>query len=271
MARYGLIADIHGNLAALEAVLAALEAHGVDEILCLGDIVGYNAEPNECIALLRARGIFCVAGNHDRIATGRLDTARCANKVVYALRRTRRALTSASRAFLDGLPLDEVRRDEDFVLLHAGVDDIERYLRTIGDIRAEAERFRHRYPGIGVCFFGHVHEQCIYEITLAGRVTRHSALPEGLATDRLYFINPGSVDAARKPPAEQGIAQCAVYDVRTRRIEFLAFPYDHAACEARAHTLGYRIGPAMARFYRWRRRLERYASEWRRVLSEGKS
>lgn len=269
MARYGLIADIHGNLAALEAALAALEAHGVDEILCLGDIVGYNAEPNECIASLRARGILCIAGNHDRIAAGQLGSARCANKVIYALRRTRRVLTASSRAFLRALPQDHVRAEEGFVLLHAGVDDVERYLRTPADIRIEAERFRQRYCGIGICFFGHVHEQCVYEVSCTGEVTRLPAVPQRLtAAGRLYFVNPGSVDAARKPLAEQGLAQCAIYDTAVRGIEFLAIPYDHAKSERRAHAQGYRIGPKMAALYRWRRQIARQGARLRQWLME---
>ncbi len=258
MPRYGLIADIHGNLAALEVALTTLDAQGVDEILCLGDLVGYNAEPNECIATLRARGILVIAGNHDRIAAGLLDTGRCADKVVYALGRTRRALTPASRAYLSTLPVDHVRREAGFALIHGGVDDVERYVRTAADIRREAERFRQRYPGIGVCFFGHIHEQCAYEIGESGEVFRLQAGSLPLAADRLYFVNPGSVDAARKCGAAQGIAQCALYDSASRWVHFFETPYDHASAEARAAAFGYRIKPSLARIYRWRRRLRRW-------------
>jgi predicted phosphodiesterase len=260
MPRYGLIADIHGNLAALEAALEALAAAGVDEILCLGDIVGYNAEPNECVDRLRALSIMAIAGNHDRIAAGLLDTGRCANKVVYALRRTRRALTPEARAFLAALPLDHVRAEAGFVLVHGGVDDVERYLRTPADIRREVERFRQRYPpGVQLCFFGHIHEQCVYEIGASGEVESYKAIGLfRLEPGKLYFVNPGAVDAARKSGSQQGIAQCAVYDSAARTVRFLEAAYDHAAAEARAQAEGYRIGPFMARLYGWRRRWRRW-------------
>src|SRR5262245_57132900 len=78
LARIGLLSDIHGNLAALELVLAALDAAEVDRVVCLGDIVGYNPEANECVATVKERGVAAIAGNHDLIALGRLGFDRCA-------------------------------------------------------------------------------------------------------------------------------------------------------------------------------------------------
>ncbi|MBI5197020.1 MAG: metallophosphoesterase family protein [Nitrospirae bacterium] len=254
MATYGLIADIHGNVAALKAVLAVLERRGVDQILCLGDIVGYNAEPNECIEILKQRGIEAIAGNHDLIAIGRLRADRCANKVIYALRRTRRRLSPPSRSYLAALPASRVYGNV-FALIHGGVDDVEYYMRTVSDIRLHAARFRARFSGIGICFFGHIHEQKIYEITGA-EVTELFRPPESFSNERLYFVNPGSADAARKSGERK--AQCAVFDTDARRVEFLDVEYDHASAEGRAAALGYRIGPGMAGVYGWCRRVKRW-------------
>ncbi len=74
--RLGIIADIHGNLPALEAVLEALSDERVDHYLCAGDLVGYRPFPNECVAMVAALGATCVAGNHDLIAIGRLSDAQ---------------------------------------------------------------------------------------------------------------------------------------------------------------------------------------------------
>src|SRR3954463_710837 len=90
MALYGVLGDCHGNLEGLRAALAALEARGARELLCVGDVVGYNADSDECAALLRARHAQVIAGNHDLIATRRLGFERCSNKARYALERTRR-------------------------------------------------------------------------------------------------------------------------------------------------------------------------------------
>jgi diadenosine tetraphosphatase ApaH/serine/threonine PP2A family protein phosphatase len=74
-----------------------------------------------------------------------------------------------------------------------------------------------------------------------------------LERDRLYFINPGSVDASRKH--RHKLAECALFDSGERSIEFLRVPYDAAAAEAKAAVFGYRINPWMDRLYAWRRRL----------------
>ena len=74
--RIAVISDIHANLHALEAVLAAIDADGVDEIWCLGDIVGYGPRPNECAALVRERAAVCLAGNHDLVVLGKIDERR---------------------------------------------------------------------------------------------------------------------------------------------------------------------------------------------------
>src|SRR5438874_13813139 len=102
--RYGVLGDIHGNREALEATLAFLQRSGAQRLLCLGDIVGYNADPDECVALLRDRRAQTVAGNHDLIGLGRLDAARCSSRVEYSLRRTRKNLSPESAAWLAALP-----------------------------------------------------------------------------------------------------------------------------------------------------------------------
>lgn len=262
MAVYGLIADIHGNRAALDAALAVLEKRKVDKIICLGDIVGYNAEPNDCIEILQQKGIESIAGNHDLIAIRQLRYDRCANKVIYALRRTRRTLSETSRAYLAALPADRVYANT-FALIHGGVDDVEYYMRNLSDIRLHAERFRWRFPGIGICFFGHIHEQKVYEVTSSG-VTELPGAPPVFSQDKLYFVNPGSVDAARKSGERR--AQFAVFDSVQRSIEFLDVGYDHAASESRAAAGGYRIGPAMAWVYGWRRRLKRWIARAERMV-----
>jgi predicted phosphodiesterase len=75
MAVYGVIADVHGNREALRVALEYLEAEAVDRLVCLGDIVGYNADANECVNMVMRRHVECIAGNHDLIAIGLACTA----------------------------------------------------------------------------------------------------------------------------------------------------------------------------------------------------
>jgi diadenosine tetraphosphatase ApaH/serine/threonine PP2A family protein phosphatase len=101
--RAAVISDVHGNLAALEAVLAAIDARAPDELWCLGDLVGYGARPNECCTTVRRRSAICLAGNHDLAVRGTIDLIEFSGDAGVAARWTREVLTSESRAYLDTL------------------------------------------------------------------------------------------------------------------------------------------------------------------------
>ena len=250
MAVYGVLGDIHGNVEALEAALAAFDARGVRRLLCVGDIVGYNADPDACVALLRARGTQVIAGNHDLIGTGRLGFERCSNKARYSLQRTRRHLSRSSIDWLCSLPDNQLVEDR-IALVHGGVRDVQLYMTTPHHIRRNAELLRADFPTARVCFFGHSHEQKLYEV--AGDAVRELPLGSALSRGHLYFINAGSVDAQRK--REHRFAECAIFDSDAWTVEFLRVRYDAAATEAKAAAGGYRITPLLDWLYSLRRRL----------------
>jgi predicted phosphodiesterase len=242
MALYGVLGDIHGNREALEAALAALEERGVREFLCVGDVVGYNADPDECIELLRSRRVAAIAGNHDLIGTGRLDFGRCSNKAAYSLRRTRRLLRRDSAEWLMTLPPHHVL-DRAVVLVHGGVRDVQQYMRRPEHIRENAEWLRHDFPGAKLCFFGHSHDQRIYAVR-EGNVVEPVSISAGkvfIDREGLHFVNPGSVDAQRKNVNRR--AECAILDTTEWSVEFLRVRYDAASTEAKAAAFGYRIPP----------------------------
>ncbi len=253
MARIGVLGDIHGNREALAAVLAALERRGVERLACVGDIVGYNADPDECAAIVRERRMLAIAGNHDLIAVRRLGFSRCANNAAYALRRTRRAIAAETAAYLEALPLyREIERG--VMLVHGGVRDVQQYMTTRATIEQNAAWLREDFPGARVCFFGHSHEQKVYEVDGDARE---------VTADKTYFINPGSVDASRK--SRHKLAECAILDGDL--IEFVRVAYDAASAECKAAALGYRIPPWVDRAYSLRKRLSRLpqralASRW---------
>ena len=253
MALYGVIADIHGNREALDAALAALDRRGVQRIACLGDVVGYNADPDECVSLVRERRAACIAGNHDLIGLGRLDFRRCSNKAEYSLKRTRRTLGAASAAWLAELPRERVLEDG-VVLVHGGVRDVQQYMVAPAQISQNAEYLRADFPGARLCFFGHSHDQKVY-VVQGEAVEEVQPLDQRIYLDKakLYFVNPGSVDASRK--REHKLAECAIFDSIGWTLEFLRVPYDCAATEAKAVVFGYRIGPWTDRFYSLRRRI----------------
>lgn len=251
MALYGVLGDIHGNIEAFDAVLTALEARGVHRILCVGDVVGYNADPDACIALLRARGALVIAGNHDLIGTGQLGFERCSNKARYSLKRTRRRLSAESIAWLRALPANRLIENT-IALVHGGVRDVQLYMTTPAHIRRNAELLRADFPTARVCFFGHSHEQKLYEIADGVQEIRTGATCH-LSRERTYFINAGSVDAQRK--REHKLAEFAVFDSEGWTVGFHRVRYDAAATEAKAAVAGYRINRFTDWLYTLRRRL----------------
>lgn len=252
MALYGVLGDIHGNREALHEVLALFARRGVQELLCVGDIVGFNADPDACAAQLRERATRAVAGNHDLISIGRLGFERCSNKALFSLGCTRRSIAEDTASYLGSLPARLVV-EERLLLVHAGLRDVQQYQVSARHIRENARHLRADFPGVRICFFGHTHERKLYE--LAGDLVHEYPVdePVALSADREYFINPGSVDASRK--REHKLAECAVFDSAAMRVEFLRLPYNHGVTERRATQAGYRIGPWTERYYGLRRRL----------------
>jgi len=258
MALYGVVADIHGNREALAAVLDELDRRSVKDVVCLGDVVGYNADPDECVEMVRRRCAVTIAGNHDLIGLGRLDFRRCSSKAEYSLRRTRSTLSRASVSYLASLPANHILEDG-VVLVHGGVRDVQQYMVTPALIGENAAFLREDFPGASVCFFGHSHEQKVYEVQ-GDAVRELPGRQHCLAREWTYFVNPGSVDASRK--RGRRLAECALFDSTRRTVEFLRVAYDCAATEAKAALFGYRISPLTERLYALRRRT---ASAARRI------
>ena len=252
MAIYGILGDIHGNREALAAALACLDGHGVDRVLCVGDIVGYNADPDECVTMLRERGAACIAGNHDLIGTGMLGFERCSNKAMHSLKRTRRTLAPATAGWLRGLPSHRVL-EERFLLTHGGVRDVQQYMTRPRHFLENAQYLRRDFPGIRLCFYGHTHEQRVLEIDGERTCERDATAETRLDSRCEYFINPGSVDASRKRTRKK--AELAIFDSEEMKVHFAQVAYDERATESRAEARGYRIDRWRDRLYDVQRRL----------------
>ena len=243
MAVYGVLGDIHGNIEALDAVLRLFDSRNITQLLCVGDVIGYNADSDACVARLRARRVRVIAGNHDLIGTRRLGFERCSNKARYSLERTREMLSTDSISWLCALP-PSLLVDGSIALVHGGVRDVQLYMTTPQHIRKNAELLREDFPTARVCFFGHSHEQKIWHVEghEVGKIDR----------DGVYFVNAGSVDAQRKRGPK--LAECAIFDTDAWTLEFVQVRYDAAATEAKAVVAGYRMLPVMDRLYTLRRR-----------------
>ena len=252
MAIYGVLGDIHGNREALAAALERVDALGVDRLLCVGDLVGYNADPDDCVKMLRERDALCIAGNHDLIGTGLLGFERCSNKAMHSLKRTRRTLGAESAAYLRSLPSHLVLEDK-FLLTHGGVRDVQQYMTRPRHVLENAALLKADFPGIRICFFGHTHEQRVFEVEGERVNELDTANDVPLRPDRIYFVNPGSVDASRKRTHK--LAELATFDSATLTVRFETVRYDDAATEDKAERAGYRIDRWRDRLYDVQRRL----------------
>ena len=252
MAVYGVLGDIHGNREALLAVLDDLEARGVKQLLCVGDIVGYNPDPDECVELLRERGAVAISGNHDLIGTRHLGFDRCSNKAMHALEKTRRVLHPDTIKYLESLPA-RLPIEEHVLLIHGGVRDVEQYMTKPAHILQNVEYLRSDFPGRRIAFFGHTHAQKVYEVdgVSVSELPAHGTVV--LREDREYFLNAGSVDASRKH--DHKLAEFAIFDSAALAIEFFRISYNDELTESKASASGYRLHPWADRLYEVRRRI----------------
>lgn len=257
MALYGVLGDILGNSEALRAVLDALDLRGAQQLLCVGDIVGYNADPDECAALVRSRRAEAIAGNHDLIGTGLLGFERCTTCAAYALKRTRQRLAPETAAWLRQLPASLLVEDR-IALVHGGVRDVQQYMATPRHIRQNAAFLREDIPHAQLCFFGHSHAQRIYRVDGAEVTDLSGGARYAMKRGPLYFVNPGSVDAQRRRGHK--LAECALFDSLDWTLEFLSVPYDAASTEAKAAVFGYRTNLLAEGLYTLRRTALRFSS-----------
>jgi len=217
--RYGIISDLHANEIALRTVLAVLDREELDAWICLGDLVGYNARPRECVGLIRERQIPSLAGNHDRLATGRRVRRPDEPKYQSTLW-AGDALSPDESAFLNGLPEQRIL-DERYLAVHGSPRDPDEYLLDARTMAAALTAFQRDFTGLGICFFGHTH---IPILIGGGQVRSRFRETTTVQLDRLttYLINPGSVGQPRDrcPKAAYGIFDAKEWTMTYGRVEY---------------------------------------------------
>jgi diadenosine tetraphosphatase ApaH/serine/threonine PP2A family protein phosphatase len=215
--RYGLFGDVHGNLEALDAVLKALDKERCDQLVCLGDIIGYGANPKECLDIVRSRGIVTVAGNHDLTATGKFDinafNSAAREAILYSIAR----LTPSDQEYLSTLPL--INDLEEFAIVHSsplGPADFE-YIFTVEQASAAFEAAIRP-----LTFIGHSHVPVVFYQD-PGLTDFTYASEFFLRRRRKIIFNCGSVGQPRDgdPAACYAVFETAVAKIRLERV-----PYD---------------------------------------------
>ncbi|MDP8238258.1 MAG: metallophosphoesterase family protein [Candidatus Hatepunaea meridiana] len=200
--KLGIISDIHSNLPALEAVMASFDKEEIDKIICLGDIVGYGARPNECVSLIQDQGIPCILGNHDEAAIGSGDIKDFNHWARAAIEWTAIQLDTKSQLFLSNLKFTLVLENLLFVHSTPYQPQAWRYLFSNFDARQSFSVFKQK-----LCFIGHTH------------------IPASFNEDRGYrrILNVGSVGQPRDrdPRACWGVYDTEDDFFKWVRVEYL--------------------------------------------------
>jgi len=222
--RIALLSDVHGNLPAFEAVLDDVDSTGADEIWCLGDLVGYGAQPAACVELARSRCELSLAGNHDLVVTGEIDIADFSSSAALAAQWTRENIDAAALDFLKSLRPE--RDDGAIGLYHASPrDPVWEYVLSTWQADECMDLMEPRVGAVG-----HSHVALWFRREGEGQVEGAPA-EGGLKHDLSegeWLINPGAVGQPRDgdPRAAWLLLDTEVWSAEWRRVEY---PIEEAA------------------------------------------
>ena len=229
--RIGIISDVHGNLEALNACVEALHQANVSRLVCLGDIVGYGAQPNECCDVVRTVCDTSVLGNHDAMLCGLLSIDSCHDAAQAAIRYASGQLTVENIEWLKTL---QYREDEDeTTFCHGSPLDAEQF-DYVFTLRAGAE-LNETYDALSkVSFVGHSHLTVAYLVT--SRMVLQLSAPHFQLHDGVkYVFNCGSVG---QPRDRDHRACCVIYDDQKHTVTYLRVAYDIHSASAKIMTAG---------------------------------
>lgn len=234
--RYAIISDIHSNIEALDAVIEDAHAQGVTDFVCLGDVVGYNAAPRECIQRIRELGCKVVKGNHDHYCSDpSVDLDDFQPNAASVIEWTRRNISEEDTRWLYNLPLSTVIMG--FTIVHSTLDSPSHF-RYAFDKQDAEDSFN--YQRTRVCFHGHTHVPCIFRRTTSG--ASHGILKLGAANGLLeqgnYFINVGSVGQPRDGIPKACYLIFTAEGMTKLSIEFRRVDYDVDAAVQRIKDAG---------------------------------
>jgi diadenosine tetraphosphatase ApaH/serine/threonine PP2A family protein phosphatase len=232
---YLILSDIHGNLEALSAVLADADGR-YERVLCLGDLVGYGADPNAVVEWSRQHVSGIVRGNHDKACAGAdpLDDYNPAAR--DSAEWTRRVLTPESAAYLSALPIGPASIEADtqgelpFDISHGSPLNEDEYLVVAADVWPLRSALAAR-----LTFFGHTHMQGGFLLTRGGVKRIRGAGIVAVEPEHHFLINPGSVGQPRDGDPK---AAYAIYDADQRLIEYRRTEYDIDSAAAKIRAAG---------------------------------
>jgi predicted phosphodiesterase len=220
--RLAILSDIHSNLEALEEALAEVERLRIDRMVSCGDLVGYNADPNAVVNLVRDLGILSVMGNHDAAACGLEEPLLFNPAARAAILWTRDVLTPENRQFLRDLPV-QAEVGEGILLVHGSIVDRDRYLDGADAAREDFEALDRDPRGVRIAFFGHTH--CPVALCSRRGEEEIQTIMDSrihLKKEFFYLVNGGSVGQPRDGDPQLSFA---VADVEEGWVERYRLPY----------------------------------------------
>lgn len=226
--RYAIFGDIHANLEALQAVLEDAKKNGATDYICLGDIVGYNADPVACLEIIREMKCPVVKGNHDEQAAEKTDLAYFNPLAAQAIQWTRDQLSDEQKAWLRALKFNRLVRN--FTIVHATLDSPESWGYIISDLDASAS---FSYQHTQVCFYGHTHVPRAF--VRDARVTEVPPSEVTLEPGKKYFFNAGSVGQPRDLVWR---ASYLLYTPAAQTVEWRRVDYDIATAQKKIREAG---------------------------------
>jgi predicted phosphodiesterase len=219
--RYLILSDIHANCEALSAVLAHVRRKRWDKAIVLGDVVGYGANPNQAVDLVRAlKPVVAIRGNHDKVCSGVEDGEMFNRVALQAAMWTRQKLTPSNLRWLRSLPEGPVVVDGAFAVAHGTPIDEDAYI--FGEIEALNVFRQTAFP---LCFFGHSHFPVVFGLSPDAIQTVLTTPPSfrfRLQPGVRYLVNPGSIG---QPRDGIPLASFALFDSRTRSVSVYRLPY----------------------------------------------
>lgn len=233
--KYLILSDIHANKEAFAAVLAHVKRKPWDKVVFLGDLVGYGANPNHAVNMMRGlrRPFVGIRGNHDKVCAG-IEEGEMFNRIaLHAAMWTRRKLTTSNLKWLRALPQGPMLVDGAFAISHGTPIDEDAYI--FGEIEALNVFRQSEYD---VCFFGHSHFPVIFGLTPDAITTVLTVAPSfrfALRKDTRYLINPGSVG---QPRDGSPLASFAIYDADARVVAIHRVEYQLEAAQRRILDAG---------------------------------
>ncbi|GMW01817.1 MAG: hypothetical protein AMXMBFR84_29540 [Candidatus Hydrogenedentota bacterium] len=225
-----VIADLHSNLEATQAVFKEIDRRKPDKTICLGDLTGYNANPNEVVDIIREREIPSVMGNHDAAACGLEDPWFFRSAARKAIEWHFETLRDDNKKWLASCPEQIVFRNQ-YLGVHGSPSSRDDYIIDWLDAMRQMEYLDGR--GIRVCFFGHSHRPSFFSEKGNSTINGSNVCP--LHPANRYFVNPGAVG---QPRDRDPRAAFGLFDLQKMTFEFVRVEYDIDLCQKKIMQAG---------------------------------